>query len=84
MADYTKAVTYFDAHDENTLMEFGETWGSGNFIISFNDPDAPEGTTLEVTLNHAQLLDLRARIGAIVNKLNTNLGQPGSIMERNA
>lgn len=82
MADYTKSVTYFDAHDENTTLDLWETWGKGNFIISFNDPEG-SSTTLEATLNHAQLLDLRARIDAIVNKLNPNLGQPGSIMERN-
>jgi hypothetical protein len=81
MADYTKAVTYIDAHDENTILEFGEAWGNGNFIISFND-DAGAIAPREIILNHAQLLDLRARIDVIVNKLNTNLGQPGSIVER--
>jgi hypothetical protein len=84
MTDYTKAVTYFDAHDENTLLEFQETWGNGNLLISVRHPEGLDGIQAEVTLNHAQLLDLRARIDAIVNKLNTNLGQPGSIMERNA
>lgn len=81
MADYTKAVTYIDAYDENTTLEFQENCGSGTFTLSFNDPEG-ERLALEVTLNHAQLLDLRGRIDVIVNKVNANIGQPGAIMER--